>query len=87
MWLVSPAGRQARPARCNGSNILWKGMRKNCKPSYRGYCQLAGYLLHGPLGTMKLTMLATMADYLGYDVYDLELTFVETNTELRKLLI
>ncbi|KAA8548024.1 hypothetical protein F0562_004715 [Nyssa sinensis] len=46
-----------------------------------------GYLLYGPPGTGKSTMIAAMANLLQYDVYDLELTAVKDNTELRKLLI
>lgn len=46
-----------------------------------------GYLLHGPPGTGKSTMIAAMANFLSYDIYDLELTGVKDNTELRKLLI
>jgi len=46
-----------------------------------------GYLLHGPPGTGKSTMIAAMANLLDYDVYDLELTAVKNNTELRKLFI
>ncbi|KAJ3674573.1 hypothetical protein LUZ60_005189 [Juncus effusus] len=46
-----------------------------------------GYLLYGPPGTGKSTMIATMANFLDYDVYDLELTAVKSNTELRKLFI
>ena len=46
-----------------------------------------GYLLYGPPGTGKSTMIAAMANFLNYDVYDLELTSVKDNTELRKLLI
>ncbi|CAN0903462.1 AAA-ATPase At3g28580 [Linum grandiflorum] len=46
-----------------------------------------GYLLYGPPGTGKSTMIAAMANLLSYDVYDLELTAVRDNTELRKLLI
>ncbi|GFY87110.1 P-loop containing nucleoside triphosphate hydrolases superfamily protein [Actinidia rufa] len=38
-------------------------------------------------GTGKSTMIAAMANLLEYDVYDLELTAVKDNTELRKLLI
>ncbi|XP_044949506.1 AAA-ATPase At3g28580-like isoform X1 [Hordeum vulgare subsp. vulgare] len=46
-----------------------------------------GYLLYGPPGTGKSTMIAAMANFLDYDVYDLELTAVKNNTELRKLFI
>lgn len=46
-----------------------------------------GYLLHGPPGTGKSTMIAAMANLLHYDIYDLELTAVRNNTELRRLLI
>ncbi|KAL3573733.1 hypothetical protein D5086_024346 [Populus alba] len=46
-----------------------------------------GYLLYGPPGTGKSTMIAAMANLLKYDIYDLELTSVKDNTELRKLLI
>ncbi|XP_047965342.1 AAA-ATPase ASD, mitochondrial-like [Salvia hispanica] len=46
-----------------------------------------GYLLYGPPGTGKSTMIAAMANLLQYDVYDLELTAVKDNTELRRLLI
>jgi ATP-dependent 26S proteasome regulatory subunit len=46
-----------------------------------------GYLLYGPPGTGKSTMIAAMANLLNYDVYDLELTAVKDNTELRRLLI
>ncbi|GAA0162464.1 hypothetical protein LIER_18553 [Lithospermum erythrorhizon] len=46
-----------------------------------------GYLLFGPPGTGKSTMIAAMANFLKYDVYDLELTAVKDNTELRRLLI
>nr|GMD55001.1 AAA-ATPase At3g28580-like [Ipomoea batatas] len=46
-----------------------------------------GYLLHGPPGTGKSSMIAAMANLLQYDVYDLELTAVKDNIDLRKLLI
>ncbi|KAG1347543.1 AAA-ATPase ASD, mitochondrial [Cocos nucifera] len=46
-----------------------------------------GYLLYGPPGTGKSSMIAAIADFLDYDVYDLELTTVKDNTELRKLFI
>ncbi|CAN6281630.1 unnamed protein product [Urochloa humidicola] len=46
-----------------------------------------GYLLHGPPGTGKSSMIAAMANYLDYDIYDVELTSVSTNTDLRNLFI
>jgi len=46
-----------------------------------------GYLLYGPPGTGKSSMIAAMANFLDYDIYDLELTQVKSNTELRKLLM
>ncbi|KAJ0100092.1 hypothetical protein Patl1_22073 [Pistacia atlantica] len=46
-----------------------------------------GYLLYGPPGTGKSTMIAAMANFLNYDVYDLELTTVMDNSELKNLLI
>ncbi|ESQ50870.1 hypothetical protein EUTSA_v10023056mg, partial [Eutrema salsugineum] len=45
-----------------------------------------GYLLHGPPGTGKSTMIAAMANHLNYSIYDLELTAIQNNSELRKLL-
>ncbi|EOA25102.1 hypothetical protein CARUB_v10018409mg [Capsella rubella] len=46
-----------------------------------------GYLLYGPPGTGKSTMISAMANFLGYDVYDLELTTVADNSELKKLML
>ncbi|KGN48863.1 hypothetical protein Csa_003868 [Cucumis sativus] len=46
-----------------------------------------GYLLYGPPGTGKSSLIAAMANYLKFDVYDLELTGVECNSDLRKLLM
>ncbi|GLJ55342.1 hypothetical protein SUGI_1187510 [Cryptomeria japonica] len=46
-----------------------------------------GYLLYGPPGTGKSSMIAAISNFLEYDIYDLELTDVRSNTELRKLLI
>ncbi|CAI0453688.1 unnamed protein product [Linum tenue] len=46
-----------------------------------------GYLLYGPPGTGKTTMIAAIANFLSYDIYDLELTAVKDNSDLRKLLI
>lgn len=46
-----------------------------------------GYLLFGPPGTGKSSLIAAMANYLNFDIYDLELTDIKGNSELRKLLI
>lgn len=46
-----------------------------------------GYLLHGPPGTGKSSLVAAIANYLKFDVYDLELTEVRWNSSLRRLLI
>ncbi|GLJ26076.1 hypothetical protein SUGI_0500200 [Cryptomeria japonica] len=45
-----------------------------------------GYLLHGPPGTGKSSLIAAVANYMKYDIYDLELTKVSHNQELRALL-
>lgn len=62
---------------------------RNAKDYYNkiGKAWKRGYLLYGPPGTGKSTMIAAMANFLQYDVYDLELTAVRDNMELRKLLI
>lgn len=46
-----------------------------------------GYLLFGPPGTGKSSLVAAMANYLNFDIYDLELTDVRSNSQLRKMLI
>ncbi|GLT91566.1 hypothetical protein SLE2022_094480 [Rubroshorea leprosula] len=46
-----------------------------------------GYLLYGPPGAGKSTMIVAMANLLGYDIYDLELTTVKDNTDLKRLLL
>lgn len=46
-----------------------------------------GYLLHGPPGTGKSTMIGAMANFLEYDVYDLDITSIKGNAELQKLFL
>lgn len=46
-----------------------------------------GYLLYGPPGTGKSSLVAAMANHLKFDVYDLDLTEVQCNSDLRRLLI
>ncbi|CAH8388784.1 unnamed protein product [Eruca vesicaria subsp. sativa] len=46
-----------------------------------------GYLLHGPPGTGKSTMIAAMANLMSYSIFDLELTSIGNNWELKRLLL
>jgi chaperone BCS1 len=46
-----------------------------------------GYLLYGPPGTGKSSLIAAMANHLRFDIYDLELTAVMSNSDLRRLLV
>ncbi|XP_016495159.1 AAA-ATPase At5g17760 [Nicotiana tabacum] len=46
-----------------------------------------GYLLYGPPGTGKSSLIAAMANYLKFDVYDLELSCVKRDSDLRSLLL
>ncbi|AES66665.2 putative ATPase, AAA-type, core, AAA-type ATPase domain-containing protein [Medicago truncatula] len=46
-----------------------------------------GYLLYGPPGTGKSSLIAAMANYLNYDIFDLDLTDVGDNKSLKQLII
>ncbi|XP_050383827.1 AAA-ATPase At2g18193-like [Argentina anserina] len=46
-----------------------------------------GYLLYGPPGTGKSSLIAAMANYLQFDVYDLELSSIQSNSHLRTVLL
>ncbi|KAG5554121.1 hypothetical protein RHGRI_011857 [Rhododendron griersonianum] len=45
------------------------------------------YWVYGPPGTGKSSLIAAMADYLKFDVYNLELTSLSSNSELRSSLM
>nr|GEX05720.1 AAA-ATPase At3g50940-like [Tanacetum cinerariifolium] len=45
------------------------------------------YLLYGPPGTGKSSLIAAMANYMNFDIYDLELADVRSNSDLRTLLL
>ncbi|KAI4323008.1 hypothetical protein L6164_022652 [Bauhinia variegata] len=61
----------------------------NGKQFYRrtGKAWKRGYLLYGPPGTGKSSLIAAMANHLNYDIYDLDLTAVSTNRDLKSLLL
>ncbi|KAJ4964000.1 hypothetical protein NE237_023939 [Protea cynaroides] len=46
-----------------------------------------GYLLYGPPGTGKSSLIAAMANYLNFNIYDLELATLYCNSDLRGLLV
>uniref|UniRef100_A0A9I9CSU0 AAA+ ATPase domain-containing protein n=1 Tax=Cucumis melo TaxID=3656 RepID=A0A9I9CSU0_CUCME len=46
-----------------------------------------GYLLYGPPGTGKSSLIAAMANYLKFDIYDLDLSDVYSNQSLRSSLL
>ncbi|KAJ4879840.1 P-loop containing nucleoside triphosphate hydrolases superfamily protein [Raphanus sativus] len=46
-----------------------------------------GYLLYGPPGTGKSSLIAAMANHLKFDVFDLELSSVYDNRELKRVLL
>ncbi|KAF4383296.1 hypothetical protein F8388_009327 [Cannabis sativa] len=46
-----------------------------------------GYLLYGPPGTGKSSLIASMANYLNFDVYDLELSKLNNDSDLRRVLV
>ncbi|KAI8028469.1 AAA-ATPase [Camellia lanceoleosa] len=45
------------------------------------------YLLYKPPGTGKSSLIATMANYLKFHIYDLELTSLQSDVELGRFLI
>ncbi|KAK9989298.1 hypothetical protein SO802_029537 [Lithocarpus litseifolius] len=46
-----------------------------------------GYLLYGPPGTGKSSLIAAMANYLKFDVYDLDLSRIRSDSELRTIFL
>lgn len=46
-----------------------------------------GYLLYGPPGTGKSSLIAAMANYLNYDIYNLNLSAVMSDSSLEYLLL
>ncbi|CAD6335608.1 unnamed protein product [Miscanthus lutarioriparius] len=65
---------------------LLRFMRRREHYARAGRAWKRGYLLHGPPGTGKTSLIAAIANLLEFDIYDLELTTVQSNTDLRRLL-
>ncbi|XP_050261644.1 AAA-ATPase At2g18193-like [Quercus robur] len=45
-----------------------------------------GYLIYGPPGTGKSTLIAAMANHLKFDIYDLNISSINSDSDLRKTL-
>ncbi|KAK9989301.1 hypothetical protein SO802_029540 [Lithocarpus litseifolius] len=61
-----------------GGKDLYKKVGKSWK---------RGYLLYGPPGTGKTSLIAAMANYLKFNIYDLNLTAALSNEDLRSILL
>ncbi|XVF62096.1 hypothetical protein PTKIN_Ptkin08bG0190000 [Pterospermum kingtungense] len=89
--LDHPATFETLAMETNLKNAILEDLRRfvSRKDHYRkvGKAWKRGYLLYGPPGTGKSSLIAAMANYLNFDVYDLELTEVRCNSELRRLLV
>ncbi|CAN4109558.1 unnamed protein product [Withania somnifera] len=46
-----------------------------------------GYLLYGPPGTGKSSLIAAMANYLKFDIYDMEISSLRGNSDFRRMLV
>ncbi|KAM6575074.1 hypothetical protein CsatA_023401 [Cannabis sativa] len=68
-------------------NDLQKFLKR--KDYYRkvGKAWKRGYLLYGPPGIGKSSLIASMANYLNFDVYDLELSKLNNDSDLRRVLV
>ncbi|KAG4175384.1 hypothetical protein ERO13_A11G182200v2 [Gossypium hirsutum] len=62
-------------------------LRRNAYYKKVGKAWKRGYLLYGPPGTGKSSLVAAMANYLKFDIYDLGLTSVRSDAELRRTLL
>lgn len=62
---------------------------KNGKEYYRriGKAWKRGYLIYGPSGTGKTSLISSIANYLNYDIYDVDLTQVESDSQLKNILL
>ncbi|GFY80354.1 cytochrome BC1 synthesi [Actinidia rufa] len=89
--LDHPANFETLAMDCEVKSMVLKDLQRFVKRKeyYRkvGKAWKRGYLLYGPPGTGKSSLIAAMANYLNFDVYDLELTELRSNSVLRQLLV
>ncbi|PSS06049.1 Protein HYPER-SENSITIVITY-RELATED like [Actinidia chinensis var. chinensis] len=89
--LDHPANFETLAMDCEVKSMLLKDLKRfvRRREYYRkvGKAWKRGYLLYGPPGTGKSSLIAAMANYLKFDVYDLELTMINGNYGLRRLLL
>ncbi|XP_021637741.2 AAA-ATPase At2g18193-like [Hevea brasiliensis] len=59
------------------------------KDYYKKICRAwkRGYLLYGPPGTGKSSLIAAMANYLNYNVYNLELANISSESDLKSAML
>ncbi|XP_023749721.1 AAA-ATPase At3g50940 [Lactuca sativa] len=62
---------------------------KDGKEYYRriGKAWKRGYLVYGSSGTGKSSLIACMANYLNYNIYDIDLTEVDSDSQLKNILL
>ncbi|KAL4580418.1 hypothetical protein LXL04_016610 [Taraxacum kok-saghyz] len=62
---------------------------KDGKEYYRriGKAWKRGYLIYGPSGAGKSSLIASIANYLNYNIYDIDLTEVDSDSQLKNILL
>ena len=46
-----------------------------------------GYLIYGPPGTGKSTLIAAMANHLKFDIYNLDISRIKSDSDLKRILL
>ncbi|PWA72727.1 AAA-ATPase [Artemisia annua] len=77
---------QNRAVQLHSLQSYYRGHREGRKDFYKkvGKAWKRGYLLYGPPGTGKSSLIAAMANYLKFDIYELQLMNVHGDASLRE---